>query len=165
MTRPFEDEVPTHLKDLLVQINFIGSVPPNRKINIRTKTYIDPSLWLTAPYRYAIGEHAEKTCEYIDGIIKRLTEALVFYRKKGTSTTGDILVKRSKELRGGILNLINTYQDNPSALAKLRTSLELLDKEVPENKTDLSNLCMEGEVSPSPTVNGFPLGTPCPDDI
>lgn len=125
------DGFATHIIDLMNRMDFVGNIPPSMKISIPRKIYLDPvDIW-TAPGRWIRSESSKDTCDYIDEIIKSLFEILSENDSK--SKIGKTLIKQASVLRPGIINLANTYKDNPNAASRLRTSLRVLDVRLPEN--------------------------------
>lgn len=132
MAHNTESEMPSYIKDLLVKMDYIGHVPPGMKVCISSRSYLDPDHWSTRPMRWAYGESSLKTCTYIDNIITKICEILSECQNK--SGMRNTVVNKAKIFRQGLINLIETYKDNPDAASKLRTNLEHLDIKIPENK-------------------------------
>jgi hypothetical protein len=136
MTTQSNNEMPTYIKELLVKMDFVGHVPPGKKICIRGKGYLDPDFWTTRPIRWMYGEDSNSTCLYIDRIITNICEILAEF-PNSTSGMRKTLVEKAKVFRQGLVNLITTYNDNADASSKLRTYLEVLDIKIPENKRSI----------------------------
>jgi hypothetical protein len=134
-----DHDIPTYnIRKLLVILDFIGNVPPNRKICVKSKIYIDPAKLLTQPYRWINGEDASKTCDYIDLAVQNLQDALKEYRAPDNKIRL-ALIDKSKIFRQGLINLIDTYTDNPDAKATLRAALTVLDLRIPENRSSATD--------------------------
>lgn len=131
------EDIPTYVKDLLVQMEFIGGTKPGKKLCVKTTSYSDPTFWYTAPVRYIHGEDGTRTCDYIDRTLTGLTEALRTYTEYSNPKIRKTLIEKSRKLREGLVNLLSTYHDNPEASSKLKTYIELLDIKVPENKIEI----------------------------
>lgn len=127
-----EEDIPSYIKDLVTKMDFIGHVPPNRKISVKGKYYMDPDLWSTSALRLYYGENATTTCEYIDRIIRTLTSIITKPRSLNTNVLA-FLREKSKVFRRGLVNLIETYDSNPNASSNLRVQLNILDYHLPEN--------------------------------
>lgn len=159
---PSEEDIPTYVKDLIIKMDFVGHVPPGKKLCVRGKYYHDPESWFTKPMRMLYGEDSTTTCEYIDRIVRNLT-SIINRHKNIEPRIYEVVKEKAVIFRQGLINLVETYAGNPNASASLRTMLSIIDYHIPEIAT-LTRL----NVPPiPPAIDFLHAPPPCPteDDI
>lgn len=123
--------VPSHVTDLLVRMDFIGNVPPNYKVCVNYRIYVDSSFKSTYFYRWYLGETGSTTCEFIEKIISDMFQ-LLSPENHLDHRLRDKIYEKSAIFRNGIINLISTYSNNPDACSKLRTSKDKIELKIPK---------------------------------
>lgn len=146
------DDFPTYVKDLLNRMDYVGNVPPSRKIGIKSRGYWDPEDRFTRPLRWWQGDNSDVTCDYIDKILQSLFQILSEH-PSSKDKIRKTLIETTIIFRAGLVNLIRTYSDNPVAYSQLRTSLSILDVRIPESVNINAGVESQVGVSPIPRLS------------
>lgn len=113
--------VPRALKDILVDLAFIGKVTKNRKLNIKSKSFADASSNIDAVKRWWYAEDKFNTLAFVEKRVGDGIDALTRY-----SSFKDDIIEHLKSAKEGILYLLEIYHDTPD----ITSSLEICNRDI-----------------------------------
>lgn len=131
------DGFPSHISELITKMEFVGAVPPNKKICFKWKNYLPIESWLTQPLRWYVREDADFFCEQIQKILDSLLQILSEKKTQEDEIVRSALINASAHFRQGISNSLQTYEkcNNPCAVSRLQTILVIISLKIPEINT------------------------------
>jgi len=111
-------------KNLLIDIKFIGYCPPEKKISLVQRQYIEPNAWTVQNlWRQLRWETRADLISYTDRVIQDATEFLQRERNKDIIY---LFFTSLKEMLTGLENLKETYKSEPDVFSALSVYIEQL---------------------------------------
>lgn len=98
-------EIPREIADIIVDLNIIGHIPTNHKLNTLSKTYVDADSLVDALFRMIKGETGDTTVDFINTTIDRAIEVSRKY-----PSWIEHIANYVSELSNALLNLEQIYQ-------------------------------------------------------
>ena len=158
--------IPTDVRDVLLDLRYIGGVPSHHKLNIRTATYVSADSIIGGIKRqldnlFTMEESSSRTVDYINRVIDRAIEVA-----RDNPRWLDLIRSEVIAIKDGLINLISTYERSPYKLGdvnKLKLMLLRIEedaftsacKEIPNR---LANpLASTSLPIVSPLTNGNPI--------
>ena len=131
-------------KQLLIDIKFIGYCPPEKKVSLVQRKYIEPNGWTVQNlWRQLRWETRIDLISYIDRIIQDATE---FLQREKNKDIIYLFLTSLKEMLSGLENLKETYKTEPDVLSALSVYIEQL-KILIRNISTKHNLVKQIELS------------------
>jgi hypothetical protein len=137
-------EIPREVADIIVDLNVIGRIPTNHKLNTLNKTYVDADSRVDALWRMWNGETGDSTVDFINatidtaieicrknpswtehiaGCVSTLSNALlnlehIYRRKKQESTVGKIELIKIRINKERFLRACQTAKSTPISISQ-----------------------------------------------
>lgn len=111
-------------KRLLIDIKFIGYCPPEKKVSLTQRKYIEPNGWtLENLWRQMRWETRSDLISYIDRVIQESSE---FLQREKNKDVIQLFLNSMGEMLSGMENLKETYKGEPDVLSSLSVYIEQL---------------------------------------
>lgn len=116
--------LPTHIKELLKNLEFLAMIEKGKKPCLADMTFVDGSSWTGAVKRSRNSESKKNLLTFIDGVIDQTFSAIRDPRNRDYIK---LIVNALSRARVGINNTQTTYQFSPSFLASIRVTLKNIE--------------------------------------
>lgn len=136
------DGMPSHLRDLLVRLNFIGMIEKGYKPCFHDLSFVPAASWWGTMKRSWSSESGKLSIEKIESTIDEGIRSLKTFSGSEFYPIVRSAIINSKK---GIENIIETYKSVPSIVAHLQIVLETIriNKELSDIKCDIPLLSDE----------------------
>ena len=120
--------IPIYLQNLFNDMTFIGNIPPNHKLCVKSRSYSDSSSWVGWGYRKIESESADLSVTFIHETCVASSQA---YYANGLFR--NIILDKINLLLNGIKNIQKTYCRNVKISNSLETPILILNLVNPNN--------------------------------
>lgn len=147
--------VPTQINELITNLSIVGLISKDQKLNIRTMSFSPAFTWGQAFYR---AWHKESRTELITFLRDLLDQTLLFMDDYKETKFLKIIVNHLNLSRKGIVNLLDTYCEDPNIIAQLQVIIENIDIQLERNRKLIMNnfqgaVILEGQVAHNITLD------------
>ena len=116
--------MPIGLTNLFQDANFIASVAPQTKLNVKTRTYAQSTSAMDWLLRKKNGENAQATAQFVRQTCEAMVEAL---HQHGDTSFRDLIVQKIKAMQTGILQLARVYEGDRITCDHFHDSTSILE--------------------------------------
>jgi len=121
--------IPIQLQNLFDDMTFIGNVPPNHKLCVKSKCYSNSSSWIHWSFRKLDFESSSLTVNFIHNTCTAASQAYSSFSK---TQFENVILSKLILLRNGIKNIQKTYINDVKTSNSLETSLLIIDLILPQ---------------------------------
>lgn len=119
--------IPTHLKELLKNLEFLAMIEKGKKPCLSDMTFVDAASYLGAWKRSQNAESKKQLLHFIDTIIEQTFVAIEDPRNKEYAP---MIIKTLARAKIGITNTQTTYKECPAFLSAVRVYLTNIEHQL-----------------------------------
>lgn len=127
--------IPTHLKELLKNLEFLAMIEKGKKPCLSDMTFVDATSYLGAWKRSQNSESKKQLLNFIDNIIEQTFAAIEDPRNKEYVP---MIIKTLSRAKVGISNTETTYKEYPSFISAVRVYLTNIEHQLKRYETPSS---------------------------
>lgn len=99
-------EIPTNIKELFLDLDFIAGTPEEHKPGVKERTYDNDNSWLGWLGRKRRGDNQEGTLNFLDDLVSRTIKA---FQQRSSEAYYPILLNKSIAMRAGLVTIKTSY--------------------------------------------------------
>lgn len=126
--------IPTHLKELLKNLEYMAMIEKGKKPCLADMTFVDAASYLGAWKRSQNSESKKQLIGFIDTIVEQSFKAIEDPRNKEYA---QLLTEALSRAKVGIINTTTTYKEYPSFISSIRVILANIDHQLKRYETIL----------------------------
>lgn len=128
-------DIPREVEDILVDIKYIAGLPPGKKYDIGTKTYVSATNFFTQRRRDIVEETRIKTLDFLNITISNAIKACKRYPK-----WQELICEEISLTSDALTNVKHVYHNDPSFKGKIDVAILRI------NPTSFRNACINSEI-------------------
>ena len=119
--------IPTHLKELLKNLEFLAMIEKGKKPCLSDMTFVDSASYIGAWKRSQNSESKKQLLNFIDNVIEQTFAAIEDFRNKEYAP---MIIKTLSRANVGINNTETTYKEYPSFVSAVRVYLTNIEHQL-----------------------------------
>jgi hypothetical protein len=122
------ENIPITLEKLLIKLDMISRIKPGEKFNISSMSFVNSNSWVGTIRRMLAGENRSTLMVYLNATIYETIQAVRDFRNNDSFSS--LIREAMIKCKTGIVNLSETYKDDPYLLSQLGICITTLDLQI-----------------------------------